>query len=355
MLEDGFFEGEAFAGSGEVFVEVVFNTTTFGYQEEITDPASSGQILTMTYPLIGNIGINKDSEQADSPQIAALLVREYSPFPSSWLSEGDLASYLNSHGVLAVEGIDTRALTRHLSESGTQRGVLSTLDLNVESLLTKLKQEKKELDLPKREEIQTIGSGDYHVVVMDFGATKQLLASLVQLGCRLTIVPATASAAEILNFSPDGILLSSGPSDPASFPEIIQEVKKLLGVKPVFGIGFGHLLLGLANGFNTFKLSAGHRGTNQPVLDLAKERVLVTNQNHGYCLSVPGIEKIRKAREAKTLGGSWQVTHVNLNDCTVEGMAYPKGFSVQYIPDFAGSDFCLFDKFRRMMEEEAHA
>lgn len=346
-------EGEAFAGSGEVFGEVVFNTATLGYQEIITDPASRGQILTMTYPLIGNYGINKEDEQSTGPQISALLVREYSPFPSSWRQEGDLATYLNSQAVLAVEGIDTRALTRHLSEHGTQKGVLSTVDLNIESLLAKLQKAEIKLSPPKRA-METMGSGSHHVVVMDFGVTKKDLTSLTQLGCSLTIVPAETTASEILNLSPDGIFLSSGPGDPTSFPELVKEIKKLIGVKPIFGIGFGHLLLGLANGFSTFKLSRGHRGANQPVLDLALGNVLITTQNHGFCLNVPGMEGIRDPQAAKNLGGSFQVTHVNVNDLTVEGMAYDNAFSVQFIPSLAGPD-SLFKKFIRMMEGEQDA
>lgn len=348
MLEDGFcLEGETFAGSGEVIGEVVFNTATLGYQEIITDPASRGQILTMTYPLIGNYGINEEDQQSEGPEISALLVREYSPFPSSWRAKGDLASYLNSQGVLAVEGIDTRALTRHLSEHGTQKGVLSTVDPDVESLLAKLQKAEIIHSLPQRER-QTIGSGSHRVVVMDFGVAKKDLNLLVQLGCELTIVPADASATEILELSPDGIFLSDGPGDPASFPELVKEIKKLIGAKPVFGIGFGHLLLGLANGFSTFKLSRGHRGASQPVLDLFEDKVLITNQNHGFCLNVPGIEEPQKA---KNLG----VTHLNLNDHTVEGMAYKKAFSVQFSPSLADPDSCLFRKFIRMMEGEQDA
>jgi len=342
--------GEVFAGSGEVVGEVVSNTSHLGYQELIGDPASKGQILTMTYPLVGNYGVNKEDEQSDGPQISALLVREYTPFPSSWRQEGDLASYLDSQGVLAVEGIDTRALARHLKEHGSQKGILSTADHEIDSLLAKLKQAEIKPSLPTGE-LRTMGSGSHRVVVVDFGVTKSSLNALMDLGCSLTIVPAHSTAQQILELSPDGIFLSSGPGDPASFPELKQEIEKLLGVKPIFGIGFGHLLLGLSYGFSTFKLSSGHRGENLPVWDLAQGKVLITSQNHGYCLKVPALEGLEKP-EAVVKIGDGQLTHLNLNDRTAEGMAYRNAFSVQFTP---APEDRLYEKFIKMMEGERDA
>lgn len=338
--------GDVFAGSGEVRGEVVANTSMLGYQELISDPVSTGQILAMTYPQIGNYGINKEDEQGSGPAVSALLVREYSPVPSSWRSEGDLASYLETGDALGVQGIDTRALARHLAKHGTMEGILSSVDLDPKSLLAKLTGGQPSVPTFPQREKEELGSGSYRVVVVDYGISQKVLRDLRALDCTLIIVPAQTTAEEILSLSPDGIFLSPGAGDAAAFPELIKEIEKLKGVKPMFGIGFGHLLLGLAHGFNTFKLSKGERGDNIPVWDFAQERVLITSQNHGFALEVPAFDG--DLQGAESLG----ITHLNLNEGTIEGMAYEKAFSVQFIPSL--DDTC-YRQFMEMMEGERNA
>ena len=362
VLEDGFaLQGKAFAGSGEVYGEAVFNTSMTGYQEILTDPSYKGQLVTMTYPLIGNYGVNDADREAARVQAQALIVREYSPLPSNWRSQMSLADYLNANGVLGVEEIDTRALTRHLRELGAMRAALSTVDLDYDSLLSKVRQSpvmagQNLVQYVTRADVETAGQGKHHVVLMDFGSKERIKKRLLDAGCTVTVVPAQTTARQVLSYEPDGILLSNGPGDPAALPEVIAEVRKLLGRKPMFGICLGHQLLGLAMGFDTFKLKFGHRGGNHPVKDFAKGRVEITAQNHGFCLAVPGIERIGHPDEARALGDEkWRITHLNLNDLTIEGMAYPQAgcFSVQFHPEAAPGPHDatgLFNEFVRLME-----
>src|SRR5690554_2906058 len=263
--------GNVFAGKGETYGELVFNTSMMGYQEIITDPSYKGQIINMTYPLIGNCGINKDDLESRSLQIGGLVVREYSEFPYNWRMEMTLKEYLEKHGVLGVQDIDTRALTRHIRKIGVMKCAISTEDFNIERLREKA---RKYPALEGRDMVQYVSckkaykwnkQGKFHVLVLDFGIKTSILRKLAGLGCRITVVPASISHKEIMEYKPDGIFLSNGPGDPAGVPYAVSEVKKLLGKKPIFGICFGHQILGQALGLDTYKLKFGHRGGNHPV------------------------------------------------------------------------------------------
>lgn len=375
VLEDGFsLEGRAFAGDGEVYGEVVFNTSMTGYQEIVTDPSYKGQIVTLTYPLIGNYGINGEDAESGRPQVEALIVREYSRVPHNWRSTGTLRDYLEEYGLLGMEGVDTRALTKHIREAGAMRAVISTRDLEVESLLKKVRSYP---GLVGRDMVRYVTSdkeyvwntsGNYRVIALDFGIKYSILRMLEHHGCQVTVVPAYTKAEEILAKGPDGILLSNGPGDPAGLCSIVSEVRKLLGRKPVFGICLGHQLLGLALGLRTFKLKFGHRGGNHPVKNLQTGKVEITSQNHGFCVELPGLgaRSVELREEVVTLDtGSipdlgvarvnLRVTHVNLNDFTLEGTEGPElgFFSVQYHPEASPGPHdsrYLFWKFVAMME-----
>lgn len=294
VLEDGFWlEGKAFAGSGEAYGEVVFNTSMAGYQEIITDPSYKGQIVAFTYPLIGNYGANESDTESAGPQVEAIIVREYSRFASNWRATRSLFDYLEANGVLGIEDVDTRALTRHVREAGAMRGVVSTTDLDRESLLRKVRSYPGLVgrDMVSRvtcsREYTWNTSGRYRVVALDFGVKRSILRMLESAGCQVTVVPAYTSAENILAKDPDGIFLSNGPGDPAGVPTVVREVAKLVGRKPIFGICLGHQILGLALGLTTFKLKYGHRGANHPVKNLLTGRVEITSQNHGFCVQAP--------------------------------------------------------------------
>jgi carbamoyl-phosphate synthase small subunit len=363
-LEDGrIFEGESFTGTGETTGEIVFNTSMSGYQEVLTDPSYKGQIVTMTYPLIGNYGVNDEDMESARIQAEAFLVKEYHAIPSNFRSTGTLADFLKNQGILGVQGIDTRALTRHLRVAGAMKGIVSTIDLDPTSLVRKAQSSPGLIGRDLVREVtcsapygwtdtgplpggnfSTAAPGRYKVVVFDYGLKYNQLRLLAERGCSLQVVPATTSATDVLALSPDGIFLANGPGDPAGIPEVVETIRKLLGKKPIFGICLGHQILGLAYGGSTYKLKFGHRGGNQPVKDLATGKVEITSQNHGFCVN------------AESLPKEVAVTHINLNDGSVEGMRHliHPAFSVQYHPEHAPGPHDavhLFDRFISLMQE----
>lgn len=346
ILEDGTqLEGEAFGWQGSSAGEVVFNTGMTGYQEVLTDPSYCGQIVTMTYPLIGNYGINDDDFQSVRPYVQGLLVRELCAVPSHWQSRRTLDEYLYEQRVVGLAGIDTRALTRYLRARGTMGGVLTTGDADPTELISRaravdLRGAVKEVTTPQPYKV--FGDGP-RVVVMDFGIKRSILRSLQAFDCEVVVVPATFRAEQILDCKPDGILLASGPGDPRNVPEAVAAVRALIGRKPIFGICLGHQILARALGADTYKLKYGHRGANHPVRDLATGRVYITSQNHGYAIDEGSLASLEV-----------EVTHKNLNDGTVEGLRHLRLpiFSVQYHPE-AGpgpeDSFYLFEHFLRLM------
>ncbi len=361
-LEDGtVYTGQAFGAPGEKLGEVVFNTSMAGYQEILTDPSYKGQIVTMTYPLIGNYGTTPDDEESARVQVEGFVVRELTRLPSNFRSSQDLDGYLRDSGVTGIEGIDTRALVRRIRVRGAMNGILSTLDLDDASLVAKAQampsMEGRDLVrevVPPRAFEWTKGFGAFadhalparpptkRVVAIDYGMKWNILRCLTQIGCQVTVVPGTATAEEVLRHDPDGVFLSNGPGDPAAVGYAIETVKGLIGKKPVFGICLGHQLLGLAFGAKTFKLKFGHRGANQPVLNKLTGRVEITTQNHGFAV------------DASTLPGDVVPTHINLNDKTLEGLRHTKlpVFSVQYHPEAAAGPHdsrYLFEEFGKLM------
>ncbi len=350
VLEDGrAFRGRAWGADGEACGEMVFNTSMSGYQEVLTDPSYAGQIVCMTYPLIGNYGVNRADEESARPWVEGFVVREASAVASSWRSEETLDAYLKRWNVPAVERVDTRALVRHIRDKGAMRACLSTVDLDERSLLEKARasapMENRELasvvTTPRPYEIPARGHERFHVVCYDFGVKRNSLNELAALGCRVTVVPASTPAAEVVAMRPDGVYLSNGPGDPASMTEVVAEIRNLVGEGvPTFGICFGHQLLGRAFGGTTYKLRFGHRGGNQPVKDLLTGRVEITSHNHGFAVS------------AESLPEEVEVTHVNLNDGCVEGMRHKRlpVLSVQYHPEAAPGPHDAEHHFRRFVE-----
>ena len=366
-LEDGTtYEGWSFGVPGEKMGEVVFNTSMTGYQEILTDPSYKGQIVTMTYPLIGNYGVNEEDVESREPRVEGFVVRESSFSFSSWRAIQSLPEYLTNHRIMGVEGIDTRALTRHLRLRGAMKGILSTEDDDRARLIEKAKASPGLVgrDLVKEvtcqepylwEKQDSIHPGQLalsvgtlrtplRVVVMDFGVKQNILRSLRNLDCHVFVLPATSSVESILSYRPDGIVLSNGPGDPEAIPYAIETIRHLIGQKPIFGICLGHQLLGLAFGGKTFKLKFGHRGANQPVKDLRTGQVMITSQNHGFCVDPDSLDP----REI-------ELTQINLNDHTSEGMRHKRlpVFSVQYHPEASPGPHdtqILFSEFSKMME-----
>jgi carbamoyl-phosphate synthase small subunit len=361
-LEDGtVYTGRSFGAAGEAFGEAVFNTSMTGYQEVLTDPSYKGQIVTMTYPLIGNYGINADDRESGRPQVEGFVVRELTRIPSNFRSHGSLDAYLREHGVLGLEGIDTRALVRRLRVRGAMTAILSTTDLDSASLVHKARTAPNIVGRDLVREVVPSSPfpwtegftnpfvtylparpATHHVVALDFGLKQNILRCLVQVGCRVTVLPGTASADDVLALKPDGIFLSNGPGDPAPLSYAIDTIHRLAGKRPMFGICLGHQLLGLALGGRTFKLKFGHRGANQPVLNQRTNRVEITTQNHGFAVDMT------------SLPADLEPTHVNLNDQTLEGMRHRRWplFSVQYHPEASAGPHdsgYLFEEFRKLM------
>jgi carbamoyl-phosphate synthase small subunit len=342
-LEDGtFFVGRAFGRPGETTGEVVFNTALCGYQEVLTDPSYRGQIVTMTYPHIGNYGVNRDDVESARPQVAGFVVREISTRASSWRASGELNRYLVEAGVVGISEIDTRALTRHLRSRGAMRGVISTEAFDPAPLIAKAFASRSMVgaDLarevtcaaPHRYEDPERGpaapdSARYHVVAYDLGIKENILRLLTRAGCDVTVVPATTSAADALALDPDGIFFSNGPGDPEACDYAVEAARGLMhaeDVRPIFGICLGHQILGLACGGRTYKLKFGHRGANHPVRNVRTGQVEITSQNHGFAVDRALFER-----------PEYELTHLNLNDDTVEGFAHRDlpVFSVQYHPE----------------------
>ncbi len=356
-LENGtVFTGESFGASGETAGEAVFNTSMIGYQEILTDPSYCGQIVTMTYPHIGNYGINPEDMESSKPQVAGFIVREYSKFYSNFRATESLGDYLKRNNIVGIENLDTRKLTRIIRTAGAMNAVISTADLDDSSLVRKAKKfpSMSGLDLAKVVTTKTqykyaaIGKPDYKykVVAYDFGIKTNILRKLHERGCDVTVVPANFSAEDALKLNPDGIFLSNGPGDPAAVTYAIENVKKLIGRKPVFGICLGHQILALSAGAKTFKMKFGHRGANHPVKNLLNETVEVTSHNHGFAV------------DPESLPSEYEVTHIDLNDNILEGFRHKSlpVFCVQYHPEASpgphDSDY-LFGEFISIMESKA--
>ncbi len=352
-LEDGtIFKGKSFGTAGERFGEVVFNTSMTGYQEIVTDPSYKGQIVVMTYPLIGNYGVNSEDVESCKPFIEGFVVKEYSKIASNWRSRKSLSEYFKENNIVGIEGVDTRALTLHIREKGAMKAVLSTTDSDEKSLVKKARNSPglvgrdlvKEVICSKPYEWSK--KGKFKVVALDCGIKLNMLRILEKKDCRVSVVPATTSSSEILKLKPDGLLLSNGPGDPAALPYIVNTVKELLDKLPIFGICLGHQMLGQAFGGKTYKLKFGHHGANQPVKDLKTDKVSITVQNHGFCVDMDSLNK-------KDI----ELTHVNLNDNTPEGLRHRRlpVFSVQFHPESCAGPHdaeYLFDDFIKMMGKE---
>jgi carbamoyl-phosphate synthase small subunit len=362
VLEDGrTFHGASFGAVGETFGEMVFNTSMTGYQEILTDPSYAGQIVAMTYPLIGNYGVNESDVESRRPWVEGFVVREASRIRSNWRATKSLDEYLKENNIVGIEHIDTRALVRHIRDKGAMRAGISSVETDPKALLDRVLASP---DMKNRELATTVtvneryeykaetrpvgrvppAEAKYHVVAFDFGVKTNSLREFSRFGCRITVVPAGTSAAEILALKPDGVFLSNGPGDPASMQEVVVEIKKLAASQvPMFGICLGHQLIGEAFGAETYKMKFGHRGGNQPIKDLTTGKVEITSHNHGFAV------------DAGSLPAEVDVTHVNLNDNTVAGLRHRTlpVFSVQYHPESApgphDSDY-LFKRFIELMK-----
>ncbi|MDQ3129466.1 MAG: glutamine-hydrolyzing carbamoyl-phosphate synthase small subunit [Acidobacteriota bacterium] len=354
VLEDGrTFRGASFGAEGESFGEMVFNTSMTGYQEILTDPSYAGQIVAMTYPLIGNYGVNEEDAESRRPWVEGFVVREASRVASNWRSTETLDSYLKRHKIVGIEHLDTRALVRHIRDKGAMRVGISSIETDEKTLLEKV---LKSPEMKNRELASTVTTAEnfdypanamerFHVVAYDFGVKTNSLREFAKMGCKITIVPAETSAAQVVALKPDGIFLSNGPGDPASMKTVVDEIKKLTEENvPMFGICLGHQLLGQVFGGETYKLKFGHRGGNQPIMDLTTGKVEIAAHNHGFAV------------EAKSLPDDVEITHINLNDETVAGLRHKTlpVFSVQYHPESApgphDSEY-LFRRFIELMEK----
>ncbi|MCU0915788.1 MAG: glutamine-hydrolyzing carbamoyl-phosphate synthase small subunit [Planctomycetes bacterium] len=371
LLEDGtYFAGRAFGARGQRCGEVVFNTSLSGYQEILTDPSYHEQIVTMTYPLIGNYGTNPEDGESRKLFAAGFVVKENCPYPSNWRNGGTLADYLQQRGVVGIEGIDTRRLVRHIRTQGALRGIISSTETDTQKLAEKLReypglvgrdivkdvtvdrpyewnQGVIDVSQPAGAHRTGIPPARHKIVAFDFGIKHNILRLLVSHGCQVTVVPAQTTAAQVLARKPDGVFLSNGPGDPAAVTCAIDTVKILLGQVPIFGICLGHQILGLALGGRTYKLKFGHRGANHPVKNLDTGRIEITSQNHGFCVDLDSLAD-----------KDVQLTHMNLNDNTLEGLRCDRlqAFSVQYHPEASPGPHdsqYLFQNFIRLMDTRA--
>jgi carbamoyl-phosphate synthase small subunit len=368
VLEDGrTFAGASFGAEGETFGEMVFNTSMTGYQEILTDPSYAGQIVCMTYPLIGNYGVNESDVESRRPWVEGFVVREASRVRSNWRSTKSLDEYLSDNNIVGIEHIDTRALVRHIRDKGAMRAGISTVETDAQTLLKKIlsspEMTNRELAsavtvessytyptadsvIDEQSKIQNPKSKiEHHIVAYDFGVKTNSLREFSKFGCRVTVVPAETPASDVLALKPDGIFLSNGPGDPASMKSVIDEIKKLVETNtPMFGICLGHQLIGSAFGGETYKLKFGHRGGNQPIKDLTTGKIEITSHNHGFAV------------DASSLPADVEVTHINLNDNTVAGLRHKTlpVFSVQYHPESApgphDSEY-LFERFVGLMSK----
>ena len=401
-LADGtIFEGTSFGAEGEAIGEVVFNTCMTGYQEVLTDPSYKGQIVTMTYPLIGNYGVNPEDVEAHRPFVEGFIIKEGSVLPSNWRARKSLEEYLQDYNIVGIQGIDTRALTRHIRDYGAQEGVISTTGDDLKKLVGKAKaspgligrdlvkevccetaftwshgvwewprgysEPRAESREPREEtektqlslfgsRVSAHGSRLHRVVAYDCGIKWNILRQLVTTGCEVTVVPASTTAEQAMAMNPDGIFLSNGPGDPEGVPYLIEAVRELIGKKPIFGICLGHQIIGLALGGRTYKLKFGHHGGNQPVKDLTTSKVEITCQNHGFAVDM---DSFMSDPKGQVLGDPQDIvlTHVNLNDNTCEGLMHRRLplFSVQYHPEASPGPHdasYLFRRFVEMMERE---
>ncbi|WP_040948468.1 carbamoyl phosphate synthase small subunit [Gorillibacterium massiliense] len=349
LLEDGtLFTGKAFGAEGESTGEVVFNTGITGYQEVLSDPSYCGQIVTMTYPLIGNYGITRDDFESVRPFVHGFVVREHEEVPSNWRAQYTVDNLLKEYGIVGISGIDTRMLTRILRHYGTMKGILTTAAVSVEELKERLGVTTLMTDQVSRVSTKSVfncpGSKE-RVVVVDFGSKSGIVRDLSKRGCDVIVVPQDTTAEQIRRLAPDGIMLSNGPGDPKDVPHAAKMISELLGEYPIFGICLGHQLLALACGADTEKMKFGHRGGNHPVKDLRTGRCYITSQNHGYTV-----------KDNTIAGTGLEVTHINNNDRTIEGVKHTKypAFSVQYHPEAAPGPYdssYLFDEFLEMIRE----
>jgi len=378
-LADGkCFPGIGFGADGEAIGEVVFNTSMTGYQEILTDPSYEGQLVAMTYPQIGNVGINPEDVESRKPFMRGFIVKDYTAQPSNWRASQPLHEYMKANGVVGIQGIDTRSLVRHLRDFGAQEAVISTLSEDCDELVAKAKsspglvgrdlvrnvtcadaydwdegmwqlsggyKKRDGTTAVKRRRKASFAAPGFFVVAYDFGIKYNILRNLAESGCRVRVVPATTPAETVLALNPDGIFLSNGPGDPDAVPYAKENVQKLIGKKPIFGICLGHQIMGLALGGKTFKLKFGHHGGNQPVMDLTTRKVEITAQNHGFAV------------DADSLKSAAEVTHLNLNDNTVEGLAHSDLpiFSVQYHPESSPGPHdanYLFKRFTDLMAKQ---
>lgn len=376
-LADGrYFEGLSFGAAGEAAGEVVFNTSMTGYQEILTDPSYEGQLVAMTYPQIGNVGVNLEDVESKRPYTKGFIVKDYTARPSNWRAAKPLHEYMEQHGIVGIQGIDTRSLVRHLRDHGSQEGIITTADANPADAIAKAKaspglvgrdlvknvtcaapydwdegdwelgegyKKRQAAKNPRRgKKAASFQSPGFSVVAYDFGIKYNILRNLAESGCQVRVVPADTSAADVLAMNPDGIFLSNGPGDPDAVPYARENVQKLIGKKPIFGICLGHQIMGLALGGKTYKLKFGHHGGNQPVMDVTTRKVEITAQNHGFAV------------DADSLKGAVEITHLNLNDNTVEGLAHREMpiFSVQYHPESSPGPHdahYLFNRFIDLM------